>query len=352
MLTPGRQNTESSNFFVLSLHPNPQTSDNIPAMKVSFLFSLFLTVSLTSFSQVIVDTVTTPQGTMVIYGNRTWRYLEDRDFDGIMNESLHATIEQDSSLRFVQTWDNNVCYTSDRGNDLNRLKDTLWVCLMDEKYSDFVCPVPGVVTSRYGFRSGRYHNGTDLDLEVGDTVVAAWSGKVRYAKWNDGGFGNLVIIRHYNGLETCYAHLSKHLVAPDQEVLAGDPIGLGGNTGHSFGAHLHFEVRFYDAPMNPEQVIDFAKKEVKDENLLVHKGLFRPGAKPTDQEEHGESIASVQTKSKAAVASGAKKYYKVRPGDTLSEIAMRNNTTVSRLCSLNGCKPSKTLQVGQSLRVK
>lgn len=321
-------------------------------MKVSFLFSFFLSICLTSFGQSIVDTVVTAQGTMVIFGNRTWRYLEDEQFDGILNDQLHETISSDSSLSFVQTWDNDVCYTSDRGNDLNRLRDTLWLCVMDEAHRDFVIPSPGVVTSRYGFRHGRYHNGIDIDLEVGDTVVSAWAGKVRYAKYNDGGFGNLVIVRHYNGLETFYAHLSKHLVAPDQEVAAGEPIGLGGNTGHSYGAHLHFEVRFYDAPMNPEQIIDFTKKACKDENLMVHKGLFRPGAKPTDLEEHGESIASVQKRTASATASGSRKYYKVRPGDTLSEIAVRNNTTVSRLCNLNGIRPTKTLQVGQSLRVK
>ena len=321
-------------------------------MKAIFLFSISL-FSLSSFAQSVIDTIKTPEGTMVVYSNRTWKYLEDEAFNGIMNDDLHDLIDSDSTLGFVQTWDNNVCYTSDRGNDLMKLRDTLWMCLADELHSEFVIPVPGVVTSRYGFRNGRYHNGIDLDLEIGDTVVAAWSGKVRYAKFNDGGFGNLVIIRHHNGLETFYAHLSKHLVAPDQEVNAGDPIGLGGNTGHSFGAHLHFEVRFYDAAMNPEQVIDFNKKEMKDENLMVHKNLFRPGAKPTDQnvvadDEHGESIASVRKTESTA----GRKYYKVRPGDTLSEIAVRHNTTVSRLCSLNGIRPTKTLQVGQSVRVK
>lgn len=317
-------------------------------MRVIFLFSICL-FSINLFGQSVLDTIKTPEGTMIVYSNRTWKYLEDIDFDGIMNEYLHNFIESDTSLGFVQTWDNDVCYTSDRGNDLMRLKDTIWLCVTDDKHKDFVMPVPGMVTSRYGFRNGRYHNGIDLDLETGDTVRAAWSGKVRYAKFNDGGFGNLVIIRHHNGLETFYAHLSKHLVAPDQEVQAGDPIGLGGNTGHSFGSHLHFEVRFYDAPMNPEQVIDFAKNQVKDENLLVHKSLFRPGAKPTDQDEHGESIAAVQRKKESTAG---RRYYKVRPGDTLSEIAVRNNTTVSRLCSLNGIRPTKTLQVGQSIRVK
>lgn len=318
-------------------------------MKVFFLFSICL-FSLRAFSQTPLDTIDTPQGAMVVYANRTWKYLKDIEFDGIMNDQLHDQIENDTSLGFIQTWDNEVCYTSGRENDLMRLKDTLWLCLTDETHNDFVMPVPGMVTSRYGFRNNRYHNGIDLDLETGDTVRAAWSGKVRYAKMNDGGFGNLVIIRHYNGLETFYAHLSKHLVAPDQEVHAGDPIGLGGNTGHSFGSHLHFEVHFYDAPMNPEQVIDFAKKEVKDENLLVHKNLFRPGAKPTDQMEHGESIAAVQRKTEASTA--GRKFYKVRPGDTLSEIAVRHNTTVSRLCNLNGIRPTKMLQVGQSVRVK
>jgi hypothetical protein len=232
---------------------------------------------------------------------------------------------------------------------MSRLNDTIWLCMVDDLHKEFVCPVPGIVTSRYGYRKGRYHNGTDLNLRTGDTVVAAFSGRVRYAKWNDGGFGNLVIIRHHNGLETFYAHLSKHLVAPDQEVRAGEPIGLGGNTGHSFGSHLHFEMRFYDAPMNPEEVIDFAKKELKDENLLVQKRLFRPGAKPTDEEISGESIAAVQARTEAAAT---RKYYKVRTGDTLSQIAAKSNTTVSRLCKLNGIRPTTLLQVGRQLRVR
>lgn len=316
-------------------------------MKIA-LFTISLVISIVGFGQQpVIDTLKTPQGTMLIYANRTWEYLEDRDFDGIMNDYLQAQIEADTNLSFSQSWDNDVCYTSGH-NDMSKLSDTLWLCLVDEVHDKFIIPAPGIVTSRYAFRSGRYHNGIDIDLETGDTVRAAFSGKVRYAKYNDGGFGNLVVIRHYNGLETFYAHLSKHLVAPDQWVNAGDPIGLGGNTGHSFGSHLHFEVRFYDVPMNPEQVIDFSKKQLKDDNLLVHRSLFRPGAKPTDIEEHGESIASVQKRTSTA----GRKYYSVRSGDTLSQIAVRNNTTVSRLCSLNGIRPSKMLQIGQRIRVR
>lgn len=319
-------------------------------MKNSYLLLLVALCSTLSFGQTPIDTLDTPEGKMIIFANRTWRYMDDKMFSGIMNPRISKIFEEDTMYHFSQRWDNNVCYTSDHKNDMTKIKDTVWLCVMDEAHKDFHIPVPGAVTSRYGYRSGRYHNGIDLGLNIGDTVRAAWSGKIRYAKWNDGGFGNLVIIRHHNGLETFYAHLSKHLVAPDQEVKAGEPIGLGGNTGRSFGPHLHFEVRFYDAPMNPEEVIDFAKKEVKDENLMVHRGIFRPGAKPSDAgEESGEVIAAVQRKPEV---SGARKYYKVRSGDTLSEIASRHNTTVSKLCKLNGMSPKTTLQVGKQLRVK
>lgn len=314
-----------------------------------FLYFFLLFVSFSGFAQTPIDTVTTDKGKMVLFSNRTWKFLMDEEFDGIMNEALFERIQADTNLNLVQTWDNDVCFTSERTNDLSRMNDTLWLCLVDNIHKEFVSPVPGIVTSRYGYRKGRYHNGIDLNLRTGDTVKAAFSGRVRYAKWNDGGFGNLVIIRHYNGLETFYAHLSKHLVAPDQEVKAGEPIGLGGNTGRSFGAHLHFEVRFYDAPMNPEEVIDFAKKELKDENLMVHKRLFRPGAKPSDEEISGESIAAVQARTEAAAT---RKYYKIRSGDTLSQIAAKSNTTVSRLCKLNGIRPTTLLQVGRQVRVR
>ena len=314
-----------------------------------FLYFLLLFVSFSGLAQSPIDTVNTEKGEMVIYSNRTWKFLLDEEFDGIMNEALFNIIQADTNLNLVQTWNNDLCFTSERTNDLSRMNDTIWLCLVDDMHKDFVSPVPGIVTSRYGYRKGRYHNGIDLNLRTGDTVKAAFSGRVRYAKWNDGGFGNLVIIRHHNGLETFYAHLSKHLVAPDQEVKAGEPIGLGGNTGRSFGAHLHFEVRFYDSPLNPEEVIDFAKKELKDENLLVQKRLFRPGAKPSDEEISGESIAAVQARTEAA---GARKYYKIRSGDTLSQIASKSNTTVSRLCKLNGIRPTTLLQVGLQLRVR
>lgn len=312
-------------------------------VRLKFIVVLFWTFS--SFGQEIIDTLYTPEGTMLIYSNRTWEYIEDRDFDGVLNAFLHNYFERDSTYGFTLSWDEDMCYTSNKSNDLSKLKDTLWICVIDSTYNDFVMPWNGVVTSRYGYRKGRYHNGIDINLTTGDTVVAAFSGKVRYARYNDAGFGNLVIIRHYNGLETFYAHLSKHLVVPNQEVKAGQPIGLGGNTGRSFGAHLHFETRFYDAPINPEEIIDFTNQELKDENLFIHSGLFRPGAAVAN--DSGPVAPPTLTS-----PSNKPKYHKVRSGDTLGAIARKYGTTISRICQLNGIRPTTTLQIGKSLKVR
>lgn len=280
---------------------------------------------------------------MIVFANRTWAYIEDINFDGIMNSHVHEQVKNDTNLNYFQDWDHEVCYTSNLANDVNKLKDTIWLCLENSESDSldglFYMPVNGNITSHYGWRNGRSHNGTDLDLSTGDTVRAAWGGKVRYAKYNTSGFGNLVIIRHHNGLETFYAHLNGHLVVPDQIVNPGDPIGLGGNTGHSTGSHLHFEVRFYDIPMNPEKIIDFQNHEVYDENLMVHRGLFKPSG----------TTSSAVTQS---VASSDMKYYKVKSGDTLGAIAARNRTTVSRICSLNGIRPTTPLQIGKNLRIR
>jgi LysM repeat protein len=330
-------------------------------------------------AQKAIDTVDTPLGRLLIFENRTWSLMNESSFNGVLNERIHSFVSNNKPA-FIQTWNNEVCYTG-KNNDLSKLNDTIWLCLNEEESNDFSIPVKGVVTSHYGYRSGRYHNGIDLALKIGDTVYAAFSGKIRYAKYNDGGFGNLVIIRHNNGLETFYAHLSKHLVVPNQDIKSGDPIGLGGNTGRSFGPHLHFEVRFYDGPINPEEIIDFSKKTLKKENLFVHKGLFVPGIKPSEfyevneEDEKVEKVVKVEPKPTPVkvpekkvekvepkpkpkpkpvvkVKTEEKKYYTVKSGDSLSEIAARNKTTVSKLCELNGIKPSAKIQIGKSLRIR
>lgn len=139
----------------------------------------------------------------------------------------------------------------------------------DIDVSGYFHPVPGHVTSNYGYRRrfGRIHRGIDLKLSVGDTVRAAFDGKIRLTKFERRGYGYYVVIRHDNGMETVYGHLSRFLVKPDQRVKAGEPIALGGNTGRSTGPHLHFETRFMGIAINPTAIIDF-------ENKVTHKDIF------------------------------------------------------------------------------
>lgn len=311
------------------------------------IFSLLIFLSFITIihgQKTVIDTVETEYGKILVYSNNTWAYLEDIEFDGVMNKILQAELDARPELKLKQSWEHEVCFTSGLKNDISALQDSIWICVEEDDHADFVVPNGGIITSPFGWRKGRNHNGVDIDLNTGDTVCAAWSGKVRYAMYNESGFGNLVIIRHENGLETLYAHLSKHLVTPNQEIKAGDPIGLGGNTGHSYGSHLHFEVRFYDIAIDPQKIIDFAAKEVKDENLFIHKGLFRPGTGTTSpSSSNGEALAATEA---------SKTYYRIKSGDTLSDIARRHKTTVSKICQLNGIRPTTTLQVGRSLRVK
>ncbi|MDR0332266.1 MAG: M23 family metallopeptidase [Dysgonamonadaceae bacterium] len=116
-----------------------------------------------------------------------------------------------------------------------------------------------IVTSHYGVRGNRRHFGVDFRLNEGDPVYSVFCGKVRIAKWDDT-YGYVVVVRHYNMSESVYAHLSEILVSVNQEVEVGEIIGLGGNTGRSTGAHLHFELRYRGFPINP----------IVRENFLSH----------------------------------------------------------------------------------
>lgn len=304
---------------------------------------IILTSASNSFSQIfVIDTLESPGGTVLLYSNYKWEYLHDRLFDGVMNQHLQSLLDADTTFNLINYWDTEVCYNAEaRAMNYDLITDTIWLCAVDSVHKQFVMPVQNVVTSRYGWRKGRMHYGIDLNLNTGDTVYASFSGRVRYAKFNNGGYGNLVVIRHYNGLETYYAHLSQIHVVPNQLVEAGQPIGLGGNTGRSFGAHLHYEVRFYDLPINPELIIDFEKGELIDENIFIHKGLFKP-----------VSQAGSGTSSGGSSSSGGAKYHKIKRGDTLSHIAKKHGTTVSKLCKLNGIRETTILREGRTIRVR
>jgi Peptidase family M23/LysM domain len=184
-------------------------------------------------------------------------------------------------------------------------------------------------TSTFGMRWHRWHYGIDIDLEIGDPIMACFDGVVRISRYNPGGYGNYVMIRHYNGLETLYGHMSEAKVEVGQFVKAGEVIGLGGNTGKSTGPHLHFEVRYAGNAFDPSYVYDFAHMKLRDKNFTL-------------------------TPFHYSYAKEARKvyYHKVRPGDSLGKIARKYGVSTTRLCKLNRISTRSTLRPGQRLRIR
>ena len=221
-----------------------------------------------------------------------------------------------------------------------------------------------LVTSHFGYRKSfrRNHYGTDIKVYVGDTIRAAFSGKIRVVDYEGKGYGRYVIIRHSNGLETLYGHMSKQLVKEDQVVKAGEPIGLGGNTGRSKGSHLHFETRFLGKLINPERLFNFEMQDVKADyyvyrangsgTLMNASGVLAASENEEtitmDKEE--ESREFQQQKIAAQKAKPRTSVHKVKQGETLSSIAKKYKTSIKELCRQNGITEKSTLRVGQILK--
>jgi len=213
-------------------------------------------------------------------------------------------------------------------NDICRHDTESTLCLTDD-YMDcgYNHPFGGVVTSRFGWRDGKHHNGIDIDLVRGDTVVSAFRGVVRLAKWT-GGYGRTVVIRHHNGLETIYAHLYKFLVSSGDVVDPGQPIGRGGNSGASRGSHLHFETRYKGKPLNPESLIDFKKFQLHSDSLVVRK-----------------------TKAGYVAFQSGTLFHKIKSGDYLYKIANQYGISVNEICKWNRIKRNSILIAGKELKV-
>ncbi len=216
-----------------------------------------------------------------------------------------------------------------------------------------------LVTSNFGARWGRQHKGLDIKVYIGDTIRAAFSGKVRVVRYEGRGYGKYVVIRHYNGLETIYGHMSKQLVTEDQEVRAGDPIGLGGNTGRSTGSHLHFETRLCGVALNPALMFDFRNQDVVDDYYMFHKSSYQRESAVANRlrgvgggsisAENNEDV-ELATAAPAASYSQESRFHKVKKGETLYSIAKRRGTTVDAIMKLNHLKKNVKLRAGQILK--
>ena len=242
-----------------------------------------------------------------------------------LQKQIRAEQSEYPALSLYPNWNNQ--YVHAYGNAI--IPDTYTIDL-----TGFHMPTPSTkITSPFGPRWRRMHNGLDLKVNIGDTIVAAFDGKVRIVKYERRGYGKYVVIRHDNGLETVYGHLSKQLVEENQLVKAGEVIGLGGNTGRSTGSHL--QTRFLGIAINPIYMFDFPKQDIVADTYTFRRtqgSSKRAGSHDTQ------------------VADGTIRYHKVKSGDTLSRIAKLRGVSVSTLCKLNRIKPTTTLRIGQVLR--
>lgn len=284
----------------------------------------------------VIDTLATenPALSIILYNNNTWRYV------------LSADYVRDTTV-FSKHW-NTATTNPYYGISAEQLPEATAIELVDS-LELYHYPYKGNMSSRYGPRRGRPHQGVDLPLKTGDPIYAVFDGKVRYSAYSSSGYGNLVIVRHNNGLETYYAHLSVRDVEAGDWVVAGQQIGQGGSTGRSSGPHLHFEVRYSGQTFDPERIINFTTGELRRKELLLKRRHFSIYSKYEQDFDDEEEVAKQEEAERKAAA--AVQYHTVRSGDTLSGIAKKYGTTVSRLCSLNGIKSTTTLSIGRRLRV-
>ena len=232
-----------------------------------------------------------------------------------LNPGLAVDLEVPASYLYPE-WSNSYVFNN---YDNVKLPDSVIISM-----KGYCMPTDSTyITDTFGYRPrrGRQHFGLDIRIKTGDTIRAAFDGKVRISRYERRGYGHYLVIRHPNGLETLYGHLSKKLVGENDIVHAGDPIALGGNTGRSTGPHLHFETRILGNAINPAFMFDFPHQRAKTEYYVYEKNT-RPV------------------------------YYKVKNGDTLSGIALRNQTSVSSICKLNGITSKAVIKPGQTLRVQ
>lgn len=241
----------------------------------------------------------------------------------IQEERILAMDEIPADDLYEGNWSNQYAHIY---NTIKNVPDSFVVNL-----ENFCMPIKeGHVTSNFGPRRRRMHNGIDLKVQVGDTIYAAFDGKVRVKRYERRGYGYYLTVRHHNGLETIYGHLSKFLVEENDVVKAGDPIALGGNTGRSTGSHLHWEFRFLGMAINPRDIVDF-------DNYVCHRDQYK--------------ITTKKVKNNNKYIKGQVIYHRIKKGESLSTIARRYGTTISAIQKKNNMGRSTAIRAGRSLRI-
>lgn len=248
------------------------------------------------------------------------QYIQTQYHCPALKDTSDAIFSSYPSHQYYYNWDTKKVHAYSK--ELSSSDTTILLVL-----KDFYLPVKGVITSTFGYRNSRHHNGVDIDLRSGTPVSSAFEGMVRIAEWH-GCYGNIVIIRHYNGLETFYAHLSKIKVKTGEIIEAGQVLGLGGNTGRSRGSHLHFETRFKGIPINPKFFISFHEDKLQSDSVLLKKA-------------RNSYIVSVK-------GSG---FHTVKKGESLYIITRKYGIETRRICELNGISIKTLLKIGQKLRI-
>jgi murein DD-endopeptidase MepM/ murein hydrolase activator NlpD len=215
--------------------------------------------------------------------------------------------------------------------DVTKFEDTVSISLYDTELNQYwASPLKSTrITSQFGFRRLRWHYGIDIGLTTGDSIYSAFDGIVRLREFERAGYGHYLVLRHANGLETLYGHLSRPLVQVGQEVKAGELIGLGGSTGRSTGPHLHFEVRYMGNAIDPNLIYDFNTGILLKKDFEINPAIF----------EYLSEVRKVI-------------YHRVRSGESLSVISKRYGISIDAIARLNGITRNSVLRVGQQLRIK
>lgn len=276
----------------------------------------------------------------------------DRKMKSVDSMLLQRIIEQEERMNpsadLYEDWNNVYAHRE------TALPDTFRIDLRG-----FCMPTSSrIVTSNFGARWGRQHKGLDIKVYVGDTIRAAFSGKIRIVNYEPKGYGKYVVIRHHNGLETIYGHMSKHLIVENQDVKAGEPIGLGGNTGRSTGSHLHFETRLCGVALNPALMFDFHNQDVTGDFYNFRRSRYAAesaqatrlrgaGVTRTNGDDDDSDMAVASSRSSYTPTA---RYHKVKKGETLQSIARKCHTTVAALCKINRIGKTKRLMPGQILK--